>query len=82
MSTYRRIRASDLDRERAVESISDAYVVGRLSHDELEMRCAAAYAARTWGELEDLTADLPLVRQAADLPSGAVRPGAGVARRI
>jgi DUF1707 SHOCT-like domain len=37
----------------------DAYAVGRLSLEELDERSAAAYTARTRGELDDLTADLP-----------------------
>lgn len=64
MSTYRWMRASDEDREEAVALLGDAFVAGRLTHDELDERCAAAYAARTWGELDDLTADLPLVQVA------------------
>lgn len=39
--------------------LSEAYAVGRLSRDEFDERCTAAYSARTHGELQDLTADLP-----------------------
>jgi Domain of unknown function (DUF1707) len=59
MSTDRWMRASDQDREDATELLRDGYAVGRLSRAELEQRSAAAYAARTWGELRDLTGDLP-----------------------
>jgi hypothetical protein len=72
MNTYRRMRASDQDRERAAHVLSEAYVVGRLTQDELEERCAAAYAAGTWGELDDLTADLPVVCEEVSVRSDTV----------
>jgi hypothetical protein len=59
MIADRSIRASDQDRESAAELLSEAYAVGRLNRAELDERAAAAYSAKTWGELRDLTADLP-----------------------
>jgi hypothetical protein len=53
------IRASDDDRERVVAVLREAYSEGRLTLDEFEDRTSAAYAARTWGELRELTVDLP-----------------------
>jgi hypothetical protein len=53
------IRASDYDRESAVEVLRDAYTAGRLNLDEFDERTTAAYAARTWGDLRELTSDLP-----------------------
>jgi Domain of unknown function (DUF1707) len=44
--------------------------VGRLSRDELDQRAGAALSARTWGELRDLTADLPAAAAGAGLPVG------------
>ncbi len=58
--TDRAIRASDMDRESVVTILRDAYAEGRLTLDEFEERMAGAYAARTWGDLRDLTADLPV----------------------
>ncbi len=52
------LRASDADRERAVEVLRHAGSDGQLSVDELEERVSAAYAARTRRELEQLTADV------------------------
>lgn len=52
-------RASDHDREEAALVLSEAYAAGRLTHAELAQRAAAVYAARTWGRLRALTADLP-----------------------
>jgi Domain of unknown function (DUF1707) len=53
------IRASDSDREDVVEILRDAYSTGRLTMAEFDERTTAAFAARTWGELRQLTADLP-----------------------
>jgi hypothetical protein len=53
------IRASDRDREGAVQVLRDAHAEGRLDLDEFTERTGAAYSAKTWGELAGLTADLP-----------------------
>jgi hypothetical protein len=55
----RDVRASDAERELVVERLHRAVGNGRLSVDEFDERVAAAYAARTRGELADLTRDLP-----------------------
>jgi len=57
--------ASDADRERAVARLRDASAEGRLTLDELVDRTGSAYAARTHGDLERVTAGLP----AATAPS-------------
>ncbi|HLI38079.1 MAG TPA: DUF1707 domain-containing protein [Streptosporangiaceae bacterium] len=63
------IRASDRDRESAAEVLREAYAAGRLDLEEFDERASAAYAARTWGELRALTADLPAGPDlGADLP--------------
>ena len=77
MSTYRWMRASDQDREEAAALLGDAFAAGRLTRDELDERCTAAFAARTWDELDDLTADLRVVRAAVSPPAGAVAPRRG-----
>jgi hypothetical protein len=53
------LRASDDERESTATLLRDHGAAGRLDVDELEQRVAAAYAARTHGELEALVADLP-----------------------
>jgi hypothetical protein len=58
--TDRSIRASDKERESVVDVLRDAYTEGRLTLDEFEERTSAAYAARTWAELRELTGDLPV----------------------
>jgi hypothetical protein len=78
------IRASDAERESVVDVLRDAYTDGRLTLEEFEERTSAAYAAKTWTELRELTADLPAAPLfGADLshrPQGAgpqaVPPGA------
>ncbi len=72
MATDRWIRVSDQDRHSAVELLSEAYAVGRLNREELEERVTVAYSAKTYGELRDLTADLPLPAARAGLPSDMV----------
>ena len=52
-------RASDAEREAAADRLRAAAAEGRLDPDELEERLAAAYGARTIGQLVPLTADLP-----------------------
>jgi Domain of unknown function (DUF1707) len=54
------IRASDKDRERVVETLQTAYTDGRLDLDEFDDRMNAAYAAKTWSDLRELTRDLPV----------------------
>jgi hypothetical protein len=53
------LRASDAERERAVDVLRAAAGDGRLTLEELAERVEGALIARTRGELEPLTADLP-----------------------
>jgi len=53
------LRASDGDRERAVDELPAHAADGRLTVEELEERVQRALAARTLGELADLTRDRP-----------------------
>jgi hypothetical protein len=73
------LRASDRDRELAAEVLRDAYAAGRIDLDEFHDRAGAAYSARTWGELRDLTADLPTGHVLSRAAPGA-DSHAGVAR--
>jgi hypothetical protein len=60
MATDDTIRASDVDREAVVATLREAYTAGRLTLDEFDERMAAAYAGKTWGDLRELTVDLPV----------------------
>jgi hypothetical protein len=55
------LRASHQDRDQVVEMLRVAAGDGRLSAAELDQRVEAALTARTYRELEQLTADLPAV---------------------
>jgi len=52
-------RASDADRERAVDTLSAAFAEGRLTKEEHSMRVQRAYGSQTYAELADLPAGPP-----------------------
>ena len=52
------LRASDVDREQAVERLRTAAMEGRLDSEELEQRIQTAYASKFCSELSGLTADV------------------------
>lgn len=54
-----RRRVSDLEREQVADVLREAAGEGRLSYTELEDRLESLYATKTYGELVELTADLP-----------------------
>jgi hypothetical protein len=72
-----RLRAGHVDREHVVEALKDAFVQGKLTRDELDMRVGRALAARTGAELAALTADIPVGPAVA----GPVLPRAATRRR-
>src|SRR6202012_1605141 len=53
-----RLRAGDADRERVADQLRKAHAEGRLAADELSERIGRCLQARTFGELERLTADV------------------------
>lgn len=77
----RHLRVSDADREQAAEVLRQAAGDGRITFDELDDRLGAAYAARTYGELGEVTADLPAPGQASPAPVDTA-PGTFPASRI
>jgi Domain of unknown function (DUF1707)/Domain of unknown function (DUF4190) len=60
LRTHASMRASSADRERAVDVLKAGFAEGRLTQDEYNDRMGRAYAARTYGDLAALTADLPV----------------------
>jgi hypothetical protein len=66
------IKASDAERDAVVAALSEHFQAGRLTTEELEERTGQALAARTLGQLDELTADLPAPRPAA--PPAPVAP--------
>jgi hypothetical protein len=65
------LRASDADRDRVVATLSENFQAGRLTSEELDERTGRALAARTMGELAELTADLPAPAAPRQAPPGA-----------
>jgi hypothetical protein len=53
------MRASDADREQVIGMLKVAFVQGRLTKDELDLRVGQAFIARTYAELAVVTADIP-----------------------
>jgi hypothetical protein len=53
------LRAADADRAAVATVLGEHMAAGRLTVDEYDERLAQAYAARTYGELAELTKDLP-----------------------
>jgi len=53
------LRASHADRDQVVGTLKVAFVQGRLTKDEFDLRVGQAFAARTYADLAALTADIP-----------------------
>jgi hypothetical protein len=53
------LRAADADRTAVATVLGEHMAAGRLTVEEYDERLSRAYAARTYGELDPLTADLP-----------------------
>jgi hypothetical protein len=53
------LRAADSDRAAVAAALGEHMSAGRLTLAEYDERVARAYAAKTFGELAELTADLP-----------------------
>jgi hypothetical protein len=53
------LRASDADREQVIDTLKDAFALGRLTRDELVVRAGRALTSRTYAELAAITADIP-----------------------
>lgn len=64
------LRAGHADRERVLDRLRVAHVEGRLDAEEFDERIRATLAARTYGDLDALTCDLPPAAAVPTLPSG------------
>ena len=80
------LRAADTDRTRVAAVLGEHMSAGRLTVEEYDDRLARAYTAKTYGELDQLTADLPTAPavvapvasgSTATAPVAAVQGGAG-----
>jgi Domain of unknown function (DUF1707)/Domain of unknown function (DUF4190) len=63
-----KMRAADADRDRVVEFLNVAYSEGRLSKDEYDDRLENAFSARTYADLDQIVADLPVARATVVTP--------------
>jgi hypothetical protein len=62
------LRIGDAERVAAATALGDHFAAGRIDQDELDERLAAAYAARTYADIDPLFADLPEPRPARPEP--------------
>jgi hypothetical protein len=71
-----RLRTSLADREQAIGMLKAAFVQGRLTKDEFDLRVGQVFASRTYADLGALTADIPGGVTSAQPPAGHARePG-------
>ncbi|MCX5194655.1 DUF1707 domain-containing protein [Streptomyces sp. NBC_00249] len=70
------LRASDADRDRIAQILSDALAEGRLTAEEHSERLDSLYALKTVGELDTLVRDLPAA-PGAPAPSPAAQAPVG-----
>jgi hypothetical protein len=54
-----RLRTSHADRDQAIDLLKAAFVQGRLTKDEFDLRVGRVLASRTYADLGALTADIP-----------------------
>ncbi|HEX3390358.1 MAG TPA: DUF1707 domain-containing protein [Streptosporangiaceae bacterium] len=71
------LRASDADREQAIDTLKDAFAQGSLTRDQLGVRAAQALVSRTYADLAAVTDGIPArltsVVGSPALPAGVVR---------
>ncbi|MER7347960.1 DUF1707 domain-containing protein [Streptomyces aurantiacus] len=72
-----RLRASDTDRDRAADILSEALATGRLDPEEHGERIDGVYNAKTVAELEPFVADLPVPAGRPAAGEALARPGPG-----
>ena len=53
------VRASDAAREQVIAVLKAAFVAGRLTKDELDLRVGQVLVSRTYADLAAVTADIP-----------------------
>lgn len=63
------IRASDSERDAAVERLQIAFAEGRIDDEEFDQRMRSALVARTRADLDGLLADLPRAATIATVPA-------------
>lgn len=69
-----RLRASNADRDQAIDALKVAFVQGRLDKDEFDARVGQAFTSRTYAELAAVTVGIPAGPTAAPAPHAPARP--------
>ena len=62
------LRTSRADREQAIDLLKAAFVAGRLTKDEFDLRVGRVLGSRTYADLAALTVDVPGHVASADVP--------------
>jgi hypothetical protein len=57
------IRASDVDRERVLDTLGTAFVEGRITQEDFRARATWALASQTYGDLAAVTVSIPPRRE-------------------
>jgi len=70
------LRAAHADRDQAIDVLKAAFIQGRLTKDEFDLRVGQVFASRTYADLDALTADIP-DWVTSDQPSVVPAPGPG-----
>ena len=71
------LRASDADREQVIAVLQAAFVAGRLTKDEFDLRLTLVFASWTHADLAVLTADIPAPLATPQSPEPAREPDTG-----
>lgn len=66
------MRAADADRQAVADKLKAALDEGRLDLHEYDERLQRAYAAKTYGDLDDLLTDLPTTPRPVPIPDAPV----------
>lgn len=77
-----RLRAGHTDRDQAVKVLKAAFVQGRLTKAEFDLRISQALASRTYADLSTVTADLPAGLVPAAQPAPARDPASRTVAKV
>ena len=74
MTDHDDLRVGDTERTKVTEALHDHFAQGRLTRDELDERLDATLSAKTYGDLRQITRDLPGPEPVAHLGPPAAGP--------
>lgn len=76
------VRASDTERDRVLQALSDRVAEGRMSHDTFERRVDQVLQARNQAELADIVHDLPSRNRVVNRLTGLISSVSAATARI